>query len=67
MYCLMTASCVLTLGLLMPFLNAEEKATDNPAAQKLNRAPSRIQTFDSLVNKGLGKSLKARVGPRARC
>jgi lysophospholipase L1-like esterase len=45
MYRLSTAGCVLALGLLMPVLNAEEKAADNPAAQKLNRDIPRHKDF----------------------
>jgi hypothetical protein len=37
MYRLIAAGCVLALSLLMPHLAAQEKAKDNPAAQKLNR------------------------------
>jgi lysophospholipase L1-like esterase len=45
MYRLITAGCVLALGLLIPVLAAEEKAADNPAAKKLNRDISRHQDF----------------------
>ena len=37
MYRLITAGCVLALGLSLPFVGAGEKAADNPAAKKLNR------------------------------
>src|SRR5215468_9705649 len=45
MYRLITAGCVLALGLLTPILAAQEKAGDNPAAQKLNRDIPRHKEF----------------------
>ena len=45
MYRLITASCVLVLGLLMPILAADEQAADNPAARKLNRDIPRHKDF----------------------
>ena len=38
MYRLLTAGCVLALGLLSPRLAAGQEAVDNPAARKLNVA-----------------------------
>jgi lysophospholipase L1-like esterase len=55
MYRLMTASCVLALGLLMPFLNAGEKAADNPAAQKLNRDIPRHKDFLKRIEQSKGE------------
>jgi lysophospholipase L1-like esterase len=56
MYRLITAGCVLALGLLMPVLAAEEKAADNPAAKKLNRDLPRHQDFLKRIeqSKGVG-------------
>jgi lysophospholipase L1-like esterase len=54
MYRLITAGCVLALGLLMPFLAAEEKAADNPAAKKLNRDISRHQDFLKRIEQSNG-------------
>ena len=56
MYRLITAGCVLALGLLMPVLAAEEKAADNPAAQKLNRDIPRHKDFLNRIeqSKGVG-------------
>jgi len=53
MYRLITAVCVLTLGLSMSTLNA---ADDNPAAQKLNRDIGRHQEFLKRIeaSKGAG-------------
>ena len=56
MYRLITASCVLVLGLLMPILAAAEQAADNPAAQKLNRDIPRHKDFLKRIeqSKGVG-------------
>jgi lysophospholipase L1-like esterase len=56
MYRLITAGCVLALGLFMPILNAGEKAADNPAAQKLNRDIPRHKDFLKRIeaSKGAG-------------
>jgi lysophospholipase L1-like esterase len=56
MYRLITAGCVLALGLLMPILAAEEKAADNPAARKLNRDIPRHKEFLKRIeqSKGVG-------------
>ncbi len=56
MYRLITAGCVLALGLLMPNLTAAEKAADNPAAKKLNRDILRHQDFLKRIeqSKGVG-------------
>ena len=56
MYRLITAGCVLALGLLTPILAAQEKAADNPAVQKLNRDIPRHKDFLKRIeqSKGLG-------------
>src|SRR5262245_47188639 len=56
MYRLITAGCVLALGLLTPILAAEDKAPDNPAAQKLNRDIPRHKDFLKRIeqSKGVG-------------
>ena len=56
MYRMITAGCVLALGLLTPILAAQEKAADNPAIQKLNRDIPRHKEFLSRIeqSKGLG-------------
>lgn len=56
MYRMITAGCVLALGLLTPILAAQEKAADNPAVQKLNRDIPRHKEFLSRIeqSKGLG-------------
>jgi lysophospholipase L1-like esterase len=45
MYRTITAGCLLALGLLTPIRAAQEKATDNPAVQKLNRDVPRHKEF----------------------
>jgi lysophospholipase L1-like esterase len=56
MYRLITAGCVLALGLLTPILAAQEKAADNPAVQKLNRDIPRHKDFLKRIeeSKGVG-------------
>ncbi|HLN27298.1 MAG TPA: GDSL-type esterase/lipase family protein [Gemmataceae bacterium] len=56
MYRMITAGCVLALGLLTPILAAQEKAADNPAVQKLNRDIPRHKEFLRRIeqSKGLG-------------
>jgi lysophospholipase L1-like esterase len=56
MYRLITAGCVLALGLWTPALAAEEKAADNPAARKLDRDIPRHKEFLKRVeqSKGVG-------------
>src|SRR5947209_1050603 len=54
MYRLITAGCVLALGLLTPILAAQEKAADNPAAQKLNRDIPRHQDFLKRIEQSKG-------------
>src|SRR6516225_1423691 len=56
MYRLISAGCVLALTLLMPRLAAQEKAADNPAAQKLNRDIPRHKEFLNRIeqSKGVG-------------
>ena len=56
MYRLITAGCVLALGLLTPVLPAEDKAADNPAARKLNRDIPRHKDFLKRIeaSKGAG-------------
>src|SRR5439155_26285705 len=59
MYRMITAGCVLALGLLTPILAAQEKAADNPAVQKLNRDIPRHKEFLRRIeqSKGLGDSI----------
>ena len=55
MYRLMTAGCVLALGLSLPTLAADDKNdTDNPAAKKLNRDVPRHQEFLKLIEQSNG-------------
>src|SRR5689334_3508513 len=54
MYRLITAGCVLALGLLTPFLAAGEKVGDNPAAQKLNRDIPRHKEFLKRIEQSKG-------------
>lgn len=56
MYRLLTAGCVLALGLLTSLLAAGEKGAGNPAAQKLNRDIPRHHDFLKRVelSKGAG-------------
>src|SRR5215470_3405777 len=54
MYRLITAGCVLALGLLTPILAAAEKAGDNPAAQKLNRDIPRHKDFLKRIEQSKG-------------
>jgi lysophospholipase L1-like esterase len=56
MYRLMTAGCVLALGLSLPIRAAEEKAADNPAARNLNRDVPRHRDFLKRIeqSKGVG-------------
>jgi lysophospholipase L1-like esterase len=54
MFRLITAGCVLALGLLMPILAAQEKATDNPAVRKLNRDIPRHKEFLKRIEQSNG-------------
>jgi lysophospholipase L1-like esterase len=45
MHRLITAGCVVALGLSLPIVNAGEKTADNPAAKKLNRDIPRHHDF----------------------
>jgi lysophospholipase L1-like esterase len=55
MYRLITASCVLALGLSLPILAADEKNDpDNPAAKKLNRDIPRHQDFLKRIEQSKG-------------
>jgi lysophospholipase L1-like esterase len=54
MYRLITAGCMLALGLLMPIRAAEDKAADNPAAQKLNRDIPRHKDFLKRIEQSNG-------------
>src|SRR5947209_8817098 len=54
MYRLITAGCVLALGLLTAILAAGGKAADNPAAQKLNRDIPRHKQFLKRVEQSMG-------------
>ena len=51
---LITVGCVLALGLLTPILAAQEKAADNPAAQKLNRDIPRHKEFLKRIERSKG-------------
>jgi lysophospholipase L1-like esterase len=54
MYRLITAGCVLALGLSLPIQAAGEGAADNPAAQKLNRDIPRHREFLNRVEQSKG-------------
>src|SRR6516225_3400393 len=54
MYRLITAGCVLALGLLMPIPAPGEQAADNPAAQKLNRDIPRHKEFLKRIEESKG-------------
>ena len=56
MYRLITAGCVLALGLFMPILNAGDKTADNPAVKKLDRDIPRHKDFLKRIedSKGAG-------------
>jgi lysophospholipase L1-like esterase len=54
MYRVLTAGCVLALGLLTPILTAQEKAGDNPAAKKLNRDVPRHKDFLKRIEQSGG-------------
>ena len=54
MYRLITAGCVLALGLLLPALAAQEAATDNPATRKLNRDIPRHKEFLKRIEQSKG-------------
>jgi lysophospholipase L1-like esterase len=54
MYRMITAGCVLALGLLTPILTAQEKAADNPAVQKLNRDIPRHKEFLRRIEQSQG-------------
>ena len=54
MYRVIPAGCVLALSLLMPCLSAQEKAADNPAAQKLNRDIPRHKEFLKRIEQTSG-------------
>jgi lysophospholipase L1-like esterase len=54
MYRLITAGCMLALGLLTPVLDAGEKAGDNPAAKKLDRDIPRHKDFLKRIEETKG-------------
>jgi lysophospholipase L1-like esterase len=54
MYRLITAGCMLALGLFAPILGEAEKAADNPAAQKLNRDIPRHKDFLKRIEQSQG-------------
>jgi lysophospholipase L1-like esterase len=54
MYRLITAGCVLALGLLLSPLVAQEKTADNPAAKKLNRDVPRHKDFLKRIEQSKG-------------
>jgi hypothetical protein len=54
MYRLIAVGCVLALSLLAPVLAAQEKATDNPAARKLNRDIPRHKEFLKRIEQSQG-------------
>src|SRR5262245_24990104 len=54
MYRLITAGCMMALGLLTPILAAGDKAADNPAAQKLNRDIPRHKDFLKRIEESKG-------------
>jgi lysophospholipase L1-like esterase len=51
---LISAGCVLALGLLTPFLPAEDQVPDNPAAKKLNRDIDRHKEFLKRIEQSKG-------------
>ena len=55
MYRLITAGCMMALGLLEPTLAAGEKAADNPAVQKLNRDIPRHKDFLKRIEQSKGE------------
>jgi len=55
MYRLITAGCVLALGLLTPILAAQEQTASNPAAQKLNRDIPRHKDFLKRIEQSRGE------------
>jgi lysophospholipase L1-like esterase len=55
MYRLITAGCVLALGLWLPTLTAQEQAADNPAARKLNRDIPRHKDFLKRIEQSKGE------------
>src|SRR5687767_3997030 len=52
---LITAGCVLALGLWTPALAAQEAAADNPAARKLNRDIPRHKEFLKRIEQSQGE------------
>ena len=54
MYRLITAGCVLALGLSLPSLAVGEKPADNPAARKLNRDVPRHRDFLKRIEQSKG-------------
>jgi lysophospholipase L1-like esterase len=54
MYRMITAGCVLALGLWAPILAAQEKPVDNPAVQKLNRDIPRHKQFLKRIEESQG-------------
>jgi lysophospholipase L1-like esterase len=54
MYRMITAGCVLAVGLLTPVLAGQENAADNPAARKLNRDIPRHKDFLKRVEQSNG-------------
>jgi lysophospholipase L1-like esterase len=54
MYRLITAGCVLALGLLLPIPALADKDADNPAAQKLNRDVPRHKDFLKRIEESKG-------------
>jgi lysophospholipase L1-like esterase len=55
MHRLIPAGCVLAGCLLMPFLSAQDKASDNPAAKKLNRDVDRHKDFLKRIEQSKGE------------
>jgi lysophospholipase L1-like esterase len=55
MYRLTPAGCVLALSLFIPIATAQEKAADNPAAQKLNRDIPRHKDFLKRIETSKGE------------
>jgi lysophospholipase L1-like esterase len=54
MYRLITAGCVLALGLSLPFAGAQEKDADNPAVKKLDRDVPRHKLFLKRIEQSKG-------------
>jgi lysophospholipase L1-like esterase len=55
MHRFISAGCLMAVGLLMPALTAQDKSSDNPAAQKLNRDVDRHKEFLRRIEQSKGE------------